>query len=139
MLLWLATGGYSMAWLTSARYLFRRWRSIPGPLTCDRDHEVSRHGGYNHFGSCCVDDAHQATTTDTQAAALAMFTSLGWPLVLVTALVRCEPLTALRKLHRNPRIWSFTSRPPGQPGTTITLRDPAWERDMEDKLGIPRD
>ncbi len=136
MLLWLAIGGYSGAWLASARYLFRRWRDHPGPLACGRDHDNGHYG--RAYNTCCVSDAQQSTTTEAQAAALAMFTSLGWPLVLTTALVRCEPRTALRKLHRNPRVWSFTSRPV-QPGTTITLRDPAWERDMEDKLGIPHD
>jgi hypothetical protein len=130
MLLWLAAG-YSAGWFTSARWLFRRWRSIQGPLTCERDHESSRYGGYNHYNRCCVDDARQSTTSYEAATAGAMFASLAWPVVLITVLVRCEPLKALRKLRARRQI--------RQPSTTITLRDPAWEKDMEDQLGIPRD
>src|ERR1017187_7417905 len=124
MIPWLVSaGGYSAIWLVSARSLLARWSPVGlGNVTCTNYHRGGRVGAYD-------DNALRCPTSTATVTAAAMVAALGWPLILTIILVRCHPPKALRK-HRQVRQAQV-------PGTTVTLHGPAWEKDMEDKLGIP--
>ncbi len=124
MIPWLVgAGGYSAIWLVSARSLLARWSPVGlGNVTCTHYHRGGRVGAYD-------DNALRCPTSTATVTAAAMVAALGWPLILTIILVRCHPHKALRK-HRQVRQAQV-------PGTTVTLHGPAWEKDMEDKLGIP--
>ena len=126
MIPWLVSaGGYSAIWLVSARSLVARWSPVGlGNVTCTHYHRGGRLGAYD-------DNALRCPTSTATVTAAAMVAALGWPLILLIILVRCHPRKVLRRrreLRRSLRQ---------QPGTAVVLQSPAWEKDMEDKLGIP--